>query len=491
MHALKGDYTIKLNIDYLKTSLLTDFYEFTMTNSIFESELCNTIAYFDMFFRKNPDNAGFAIMAGLETLIESLKNFKFSKEDISYLKSLQIFDDKFLKYLENFKLTCDIWAVPEGSPIFPGEPILTVRGPYIQVQLIETLILLTINHQSLIATKANRIVRAANGRDVFEFGARRALGSNSAIYGTRAAFIGGCSGTSLTIAAKEFGIPISGTMSHSYIQLFDNELDAFKNYARKYPENCMLLVDTYDTIKSGIKNAIKVFNEELLPKGVRPLGIRIDSGDITYLSKKARCILDEAGFKDCKICASNSLDEYLIRDMLIQGAKIDCFGVGEKLITSASSPILGGVYKLSSIEKNNTHIPKIKVSENAEKITTPCFKNVYRLLDNKTKKFVADVVTLHDEKIDSSSYEIFDPDNTWKRKVVNNFTALKLQKMIFNKGVCCYESPSIQNIQLFCNQQVSMLWDEITRFQSPHKYYVDLSQKLWNIKKELLLKNKL
>lgn len=489
---MKGDYTINLNIDNLKIALLTDFYEFTMTNSIFQSDLCNTIAYFDMFFRKNPDNAGFAIMAGLETLIEFLKNFNFSKEDILYLRSLQIFDDNFLKYLENFKLTCDIWAIPEGTPIFPGEPILTVRGPYIQAQLIETLILLIINHQSLIATKANRIVRAANGRDVFEFGARRALGSDSALYGTRAAFIGGCSGTSLTLAAKKFGIPISGTMSHSYIQLFDNELDAFKNYAKKYPENCMLLVDTYDTIKSGIKNAIKVFNEELVPKGIRPLGIRIDSGDITYLSKKARHILDEAGFKDCKICVSNSLDEYLIRDMLIQGAEIDCFGVGEKLITSASNPILGGVYKLSSIEKNNTYIPKIKVSENTEKITTPCFKNVYRLLDNKTKKFVADLITLRDEEIDSSSpYEIFDPDNTWKRKVIDNFTTIKLQKMIFNKGNCCYKSPSIKDIQLFCKQQVSMLWEEITRFQSPHKYCVDLSQKLWNIKKELLLKNKL
>jgi len=467
--------------------MLTDFYEITMANGYLENGMGDKIAYFDMFYRNVPDNGGFAIMAGLEQVIEYLKELKFDDQDIEYLRSKKIFSEKFLEYLKNFKFACDVWAIPEGTPIFPGEPIITVRGPVIQAQFIETMILLTINHQSLIATKANRIVRAAQGRPVMEFGSRRAQGHDSAVLGARAAYIGGCSGTACTLADREFGVPALGTMAHSWVQMFPSEYEAFKAYARVYPDNCVLLVDTYNTLKSGIPNAIRVFREEVLPRGYRPKGIRIDSGDVTYLSKEARKMLDEAGFSDCAIVLSNALDEYIIRDILMQGAKVDQFGVGERLITSRSEPVFGGVYKLAAIEENGQIIPKIKVSENVGKITNPGFKEVYRLYDRNNGKAIADVITLHDEVIDDSRpYEIFDPEYTWKRKVVTDFYARKLKVKIFDKGKCIYNSPDLKDIRNYCMQQVNSLWEEVLRFENPHSYYVDLSQPLWDLKHRLL-----
>ena len=472
--------------------MLTDFYELTMANGYYNSNFNETIAYFDMFFRKVPDNGGFAIMAGLESFIDYIENLKFSKDDIRYIKSLNLFSEGFINYLENFKFSCDIWAVPEGTVIFPYEPIITIKGPLIQAQLIETTLLICINHQSLIATKANRIVRAAQGKEVIEFGSRRAQGYSGAIYGARSAYIGGCIGTSCTIANIELGIPTMGTMAHSWIQSFDNEYEAFKTFAELYPNNCTLLLDTYDTLKSGIKNAIKVFKEVILPRGYRPKGIRIDSGDITYLSKKIRKTLDENKFYDCKICVSNSLDEHVIRDMIIQGAKVDTFGVGERLITSSSSPVFGGVYKLSAIEKNGEIVPKIKISDNVSKISNPCFKELWRLYDKSTRKAIADVITLNDEIIDDTKpYEIFDPKYIWKRKTVENFIAKKLRVKIFEKGNKCYNYPDIIDIREYCKNQVDTLWDEVKRFENPHSYYVDLSQKLWNEKQKLLSKNKI
>ncbi len=471
--------------------MLADFYEFTMANGYLENNMENQIGYFDMFFRSIPDDGGFAIMAGVEQLIEYLRNLKFNEEDISYFESKKIFGEKFLNYLRNFKFKCDVWAIPEGTPIFPQEPIVIVKGPVVQAQLIETMVLLTINHQSLIATKANRIVRAANGRTVMEFGSRRAQGYEGAILGARAAYIGGCIGTANTIVDRDFDIPALGTMAHSWVQMFPTELDAFRAYAKIYPDNCTLLVDTYNTLKEGIPNAITVFNEEIVPLGFRPKGIRIDSGDIAYLSKEARKLLDEAGFSDCMIVASSSLDEYVIRDLLIQGAQIDSFGVGERLITAKSQPVFGGVYKLTTIEKNGELIPTIKVSENVGKITTPGFKQVYRLFDKATNKAIADVITLHDEIIDDTKpYEIFHPLYTWKRKTLENFYAKKLLVKIFEDGHCIYENPNIHEIKSYCKEQLDLMWDEVKRFERPHRYFVDLSQKLWNIKDELLKKHK-
>lgn len=467
-------------------TMLTDFYELSMANGYFTNGFKDTVAYFDMFFRRVPDNGGFAIMAGLRQLIDYLKNLKFTQKDLELFER-KGFNSDFIDYLRNFKFSCDVWAIPEGTPIFPGEPIIVVKGPVIESQLIETMVLLTINHQSLIATKANRLKRAAGDRMIMEFGSRRAQGYDGAIYGARAAYIGGCDATACTIDERDFGVPAVGTMAHSWIQLFGDEYEAFKAYARQYPDNCTLLVDTYNVLKSGIPNAIKAFNEEVLPKGFRPKGIRIDSGDITYLSKKARKMLDEAGFPDCKIVASNSLDEFIIRDMLIQGAKVDSFGVGERLITAASTPVFGGVYKIVAVEENGVPVPRIKLSENVQKITTPCAKKLYRLFDNKTGKAMADVITLHDEEIDSGcDYELFDPDYTWKRKTVSNFTAKPLLVQIFEKGNCCYNSPDIKDIKEYCNSQVDTLWDEVKRFENPHTYYVDLSQKLWEEKHRLL-----
>ncbi|HHV29454.1 nicotinate phosphoribosyltransferase [Acetivibrio mesophilus] len=470
-----------------KLSMLTDFYEITMSNGYFENGLKDKIAYFDMFFRKVPENGGFAIMAGLAQVIEYINNLKFEDDDIEFLRSKGIFSEDFLKYLKEFEFSCDIWAIPEGTPIFPNEPIITVRGPVIQAQFIETMILLTVNHQSLIATKANRIVRASQGRPVLEFGTRRAQGYDGAVLGARAAYIGGCIGTACTIADKDFGVPASGTMAHSWIQLFPSELEAFRAYARVYPDSCTLLVDTYNVLKSGVPNAIKVFNEEVVPRGFRPKGIRIDSGDIAYLSKEARKMLDEAGFTDCKIVASNSLDEYIIRDILQQGAQVDIFGVGERLITSRTEPVFGGVYKLVAVEENGTIVPKIKMSENVVKITNPGYKKVYRLFERANNKAIADVLVNADEVIDDSKpYEIFDPEHTWKRKTLTDFYAKELQVQIFDKGRCVYEAPEVNEIRDYCMEQINTLWDEVLRFENPHKYYVDLSEDLWNVKNRLL-----
>ena len=471
----------------LNLTMIMDLYELTMSNGIFTSEMRDTVTYFDMFFRRVPDDGGYAIMAGLEQLIEYMNNLRFSDDDIKYLEGLKLFSPEFIEYLRGFKFTCDVWAMPEGTVIFPCEPIVTVRGSAMQALMLETMLLLTVNHQSLIATKANRIVRAADGRPVMEFGARRAHGYGAAYYGARAAIIGGCTGTSCLLTAKDFGVPASGTMAHSWVQLFSDEYTAFKTYAEKYPDSCMLLVDTYNVLKSGIPNAIKVFDDVLKPLGKRPLGIRIDSGDITYITKRARKMLDEAGYEDCKICISNSLDEYLIRDMIFQGAKVDSFGVGERLITASSEAVFGGVYKLSAVEKNGEIIPKIKISENAAKITLPGVKIPWRLYDRETGKAIADVITLGNEKIASDEpYEIFDPDHTWKRKVVTDFVAKKLQTKIFEKGKQVYTSPSVKEISKYRAEQVGSLWDEVTRFENPHTYYVDLSEDLWELRHNLL-----
>ena len=476
--------------DSRNLTMLTDFYELTMANGYFKNGFKDTIAYFDMFFRTIPDGGGYVIMAGVEQLVDYFRNLSFSKEDIDYLRG-KGFSEDFLDYLANFRFTCDVWTVPEGTPIFPGEPIVKVKGPVIQAQFVETMVLLTINHQSLIATKANRVVRAAQGRAVMEFGSRRAQGFDGAVYGARAAYIGGCAGTACTISDEMFGTPALGTMAHSWVQLFDSEYDAFKAYAEEYPDACTLLVDTYNVLHSGVPNAIKVFDEVLAPMGKRPKGIRIDSGDIAYLSRKARKMLDDAGYPDCSIVASNSLDEYIIRDMLLQGAKVDSFGVGERLITSSSSPVLGGVYKLCAVEKDGKIIPKIKLSENVQKITTPGNKRVYRLYDRESGKAAADLITLASETVDDSRpYELFDPDFTWKRKTLTNYTARELLEPLFRKGECVYKERNIEEIKSYCREQIDTLWDEVTRFENPHNYYVDLSQQLWDVKHELLRKNK-
>ncbi len=471
----------------LNLTMIMDLYELTMANGVWSSDMKDTVTYFDMFFRRIPDKGGFAIMAGLEQLIEYMNNLEFSDEDIEYLTSLNLFRPEFIDYLKNFKFSCDVWAVPEGTVIFPHEPIVTVRGPIMQALMLETMLLVTINHQSLIATKANRIVRAADGRPVMEFGARRAHGHGAAYYGARAAIIGGCTGTSCLLTAKDFGVKASGTMAHSWVQLFPDEYTAFKTYAEEYPDSCMLLVDTYNVLKSGIPNAIKVFDEVLKPLGKRPIGIRIDSGDITYITKKARKMLDDAGYPDCKICVSNSLDEYLIRDMIFQGAKVDTYGVGERLITASSEAVFGGVYKLSAVDKNGEIIPKIKISENEAKITIPGVKIPWRLYDRETGKAIADVITMGHEKIDSSEpYEIFDPNHTWKRKVVTDFVAKKLQVKVFDGGKQVYDCPTVKEISDYRQTQVDSMWDEVTRFENPHTYYVDLSQDLWDLRHTLL-----
>ncbi len=471
-------------------TMLTDFYEITMANGFFRTGNANKRVYFDMFFRTIPDDGGVAIMAGVEQIINYVKSLSFTDEDIDFLRNKKLFDEEFLQYLRNFRFECDIWAVPEGTPIFPHEPIVTVAGPAIQAQFIETMVLVLVNHQSLIATKANRIVRAAQGRPVMEFGSRRAQGCDGAIYGARASYIGGCCGTACTIADREFGIPALGTMAHSWVQLFDTEYEAFKAYAETYPNNCVLLVDTFNVLKSGIPNAIRVFNEVLVPNGYRPKGIRIDSGDITYLTKKARKMLDEAGFEDCGITVSNSLDEYVIQDMLRQGACVNSFGVGERMITASSAPVFGGVYKLVAVEEDGEIIPRIKVSENVAKITNPGFKKLWRLYDRDNNKAIADVITLHDEVIDDTApYEIFDPDHIWKRKTITNFRAVPLLVQIFKDGVCTYDAPTVEEIKQYCKEQMLTMWDEVLRFEKPHKYYVVLSVNLWDMKHQLLHKH--
>lgn len=472
-------------------TMLCDFYELTMANGYFKNGFYKRTTYFDVFFRNVPDNGGFAIVAGLDQIIEYIKELHFSAEDIEFLRSKKIFDKEFLEYLKDFRFTGDIYAVPEGTPVFPHEPVLTVKAPAIEAQLIETYILLAINHQSLIATKANRIVRAANGRTVLEFGSRRAQGADGAVIGARAAYIGGCAGTACTLTDFKYGVPAGGTMAHSWVQMFDTEYDAFRTYCEIYPDNAVLLVDTYNTLKSGVPNAIKAFKEVLVPKGITNFGIRLDSGDISYLSKRARKMLDEAGLQCCKIVASNSLDEYLIRDLMMQEAKIDTFGVGERLITAKSAPVFGGVYKLAAIEKEDgTIVPKIKISENVGKITNPHFKKVYRIFDKATGKAEADYITVWDEVIEEGQpLELFDPDATWKRRTYTDYTIKPLQEKIFEHGQLVYQQPTLPEIQKYCREQIDTLWDEVKRFENPHNYYVDLSQKLWDIKQDLLRKN--
>ena len=468
-------------------TMLCDFYQLTMGNGYFKSKHKDTIAYFDVFFRRVPDNGGFAVCAGLEQVIGYIENLRFDEDDIGFLRKKGIFDEEFLEYLRNFKFEGDIYAIPEGTPVFPYEPLITVRAPAIQAQLIETMLLLLVNHQSLIATKANRIVRAAKGRAISEFGSRRAQGASGAVLGARAAYIGGCGGTACVLSDKLFGVPATGTMAHSWVQMFDTELEAFEEYCRTYPDSTTLLVDTYNILKSGVPNAIKAFDNVLKPLGKRPVGIRLDSGDIAYLSVEARKMLDEAGYPDCKIVASNSLDEHIIADLLNQGAKIDLFGVGERLITASSEPVFGGVYKLCAVEENGEIKPKIKISENVAKITNPHYKKLYRIFDNKTGKAEADLICVFDEKIDESKpLELFDPDYTWKRKTMTDFTAKELQVPVFIKGKRVYNSPDIASIRSYCAEQLATMWDSVLRFENPHRYYVDLSEKLWNIKHSLL-----
>ena len=469
-------------------TMLVDYYELTMGNGYFRKNMKEKIAYFDVFYRSNPDNGGYAIVAGLEQVIDYVNNLHFDKEDIDYLRQRGCFKEDFLEYLRGFHFTGDIWAVPEGTVVFPGEPLMTVRAPAIEAQFIETYLLMMLNHQSLIATKAARITRAAKGRAISEFGSRRAQGADAAILGARAAYIGGVSGTACAIADAAFGVPATGTMAHSWVQMFDSEYEAFKAYCEIYPNDVTLLVDTYNVLDSGIPNAIKAFREVLAPKGITKCAVRIDSGDIAYLSGKIRKMLDEAGFPDCKIVASNSLDEYIIRGLIHQGAQVDAFGVGERLITAKSAPVFGGVYKLCAIEdEKGTIIPKIKLSENVGKITTPHFKKLYRLIGKDTGKAEADLLCVYDEVIDDTKpLEIFDPENTWKTKTLSNFKAVELLVPIFQNGRQVYELPTIEQIRAHCKESLESMWEEVKRFDNPHNYYVDLSQKLWDIKYSMI-----
>ena len=472
----------------INLTMLCDFYELTMGNGYLAEGMADKITYFDLFYREVPDSGGFAIAAGLEQIVDYVQNLRFSEEDIAYLRGRALFSEEFLAYLADFKFTGDIWAVPEGTPIFPMEPIITVRAPAIQAQLLETYLLLETNHQSLIATKANRICRAAGGRAVLEFGSRRAQGIAGAVTGARAAFIGGCAGTACTVSDQIYGVPAAGTMAHAWVQMFDTEYEAFEAYCRTYPNNAVLLVDTYNTLKSGVPNAIRAFNNILKPLGITKCGIRLDSGDMAYLTRKARAMLDEAGWEGCTITVSNSMDERLITDILNQGARIDSFGVGERLITSKSAPVFGGVYKLCAVENDDGSIkPKIKISENVGKITNPGFKKVYRLYDKTTGMAEADYITLRDEQVDDSKpLELCDPDARWKVKTFENFRAEELLVPVFKNGELVYDLPSLKEIKTRCAYLVSTLWDEVKRFDNPHHYYVDLSEKLMALKDSML-----
>ena len=464
-------------------TMLCDFYELTMGNGYFTGGIKDRITYFDVFFRDIPDGGGYAIAAGLDQLIDYINDLSFTDADIECLRRKGIFSEEFLTYLKTFRFTGSIWAVPEGTPIFPGEPIMIVRAPAIEAQFIETFVLLSLNHQSLIATKTSRIVGAAEGRPVSEFGSRRAQGTAGAILGARAAYIAGCTTSACTIAEERFGVPASGTMAHSWVQMFDTEFEAFDTYCSIYPNSATLLIDTYNVLKSGTPNAIKAFKKH----GITKCGVRIDSGDVAYLSKKVRKMLDAAGLTECKIVVSNSLDEHIIHDLIQQGAMIDAFGVGERLITSRSSPVFGGVYKLCAVEKEGEIIPKIKISENIEKITNPHFKKLYRLYDKESGKAIADLICLHDETVDDSKpLTIFDPNFTWKRQTLTNFIAKELLQPVFVEGKCVYPRYHVEEIRSYCAEQMDTLWDEVKRLDNPHRYYVDLSQKLWDLKHKLL-----
>lgn len=470
-------------------TLLCDFYELTMGNGYFNSGMKDKMVYFDLFYRDNPDDGGYAIAAGLEQIVEYIKNLHFDEDDIAFLRGKKCFNEEFLEYLRTFRFTGDVWAIPEGTVVFPGEPLITVRARTIEAQLIETYLLLQINHQSLIATKASRMTRAAKGRAISEFGSRRAQGADAAILGARAAYIGGCASTACTISDQALGVPASGTMAHSWVQMFDDEYTAFKTYCEIYPHNATLLIDTYNVLESGVPNAIRAFREVLVPQGIRKCAVRIDSGDITYLTKKVRKMLDDAGFPECKIVVSNSLDEYIIRELIRQGAEIDFFGVGERLITAKSDPVFGAVYKLCAVENEDGSIqPKIKISENVGKITTPHYKKVYRLYGRETKKAEADLLCVHDEVIDDSKpYELFDPEHIWKRKILTDYIAKPLQVQVFKAGELVYELPTLKQIREHCFDEIDSMWDEVRRFSNPHNYYVDLSQRLWDIKQGMLV----
>ena len=466
--------------------LLCDYYEYTMSNGYVKNGLADQMVYFDIYFRTVPDKGGFCVFAGLEQLLDYIVNLRFEDDDIEFLRSKNMFSEEFLEFLKNFRFSGDVWAIPEGTPVFPGEPLITIRAPIAEAQILETFSLLTINHQTLIATKANRIVRAAEGRTVLEFGSRRAQGTDAAILGARAAYIAGCGGTACTVTDKLYGVPASGTMAHSWVMMFDSELEAFKAFCELYPNNATLLVDTYDTLNSGIPNAIKAFKEVLVPKGITKFAIRLDSGDFSFLTKKARKMLDDAGLTDCKIVVSNALDEHLIKDLLDQGACIDSFGVGDNLITSHSDPVLNGVFKLVAIEENGEIIPKIKISDNVEKITTPHFKKVYRIYD-RLGMAVADLICIHDEVIDESQpLELFDPSATWKRKTVTDYEVKELMVKMISGGKLVYNLPSLDSIRDHCKEETDRLWDEVKRFSNPHQYYVDLSQKLWDVRNDLI-----
>jgi len=466
--------------------LLCDYYEYTMSNGYVENGLADRMVYFDIYFRTVPDKGGFCVFAGLEQLVDYITNLRFTESDIEFLRSKNTFTEKYLEYLRDFRFTGDVWAIPEGTPVFPGEPLVTIRAPIAQAQILETFSLLTINHQTLIATKASRIVRAAKGRTVLEFGSRRAQGTDAAVLGARAAYIAGCGGTACTVSDKWYGVPASGTMAHSWVMMFDSEYEAFKAFCELYPDNATLLVDTYDTLNSGIPNAIRAFKEILIPKGIDKFAIRLDSGDFAFLTKKAREMLDEAGLTGCKIVVSNALDENLIKDLLNQGAVIDGFGVGDNLITSHSDPVLNGVFKLVAMEEDGKIEPRIKISENVEKITTPHFKKIYRIYD-RSGMAIADLICVHDEVIDESKpLELFDPAATWKRKTVEDFTAKELMVKVIEGGKLIVDLPDLDSIREHCRKELDTLWDEVKRFSNPHNYYVDLSQKLWDVKDELI-----
>ncbi len=473
-------------------TMLCDYYELTMSNGYFVNGMGEKIVYFDVFYRDNPDNGGFAIAAGLEQIVEYIRDLRFDEDDIEYLRARGCFSEEFLTYLKKFHFHGDIWAISEGTVVFPGEPLMIVRAPIIEAQFIETYILLMINHQSLIATKAARITRAAKGRPVSEFGSRRAQGADAAMLGARAAYIGGCNSTACTIADEAFGVPAGGTMAHSWVQMFDTEYEAFKTYCETYPDNATLLIDTYNVIESGVPNAIRVFKEVLHPKGIRKCAVRLDSGDVTYLSKKIRKMLDDAGLPECKIVVSNSLDEYIIRELIRQGAEIDAFGVGERLITAKSDPVFGGVYKVCAVEdKDGNIIPKIKISENVGKITTPHFKKIYRIRNKENGKAEADLICLHDEKFTADeTLEIFDPVATWKRKTFEDYTLTELLVPIFKNGELVYDLPALEEIRTHCKEEIEGMWDEVRRFTNPHNYYVDLSEKLWTLKNDMLAEHR-
>ena len=478
-------------MDRQNLTLLTDLYELTMMQGYFKNKDKNETVVFDAFYRNNPNGGGYAIAAGLEQVIDYIKNLHFDEEDIAYLRNLKIFDEDFLEYLSGFHFSGDIYAIPEGSVMFPREPVIKVVAPIMEAQLVETAILTIINHQSLIATKASRVCFAARGDGIMEFGLRRAQGPDAGIYGARAAMIGGCIGTSNVLAGQLFDVPVKGTHAHSWIMSFPDEYTAFKTYANIYPNACLLLVDTYDTLKSGVPNAIRVFTE-MREAGI-PLtmyGIRLDSGDLAYLSKKARKMLDAAGFPDAIISASNDLDEYLIDSLKIQGATITSWGVGTNLITSKDCPSFGGVYKLAAVrDAEGNFIPKIKLSENSEKVTNPGNKTIYRIYEKETGKIKADLICLADETFDESQpMKLFDPVEPWKKTHLEGgtYTLRELLVPVFKNGECCYNSPSVMEIRDICQKELNTLWDETRRLVNPHKVYVDLSRKLYDMKLKIL-----